>query len=299
MNTVDVVTLRDPDGGVEATFVPSVGMIATSLTDGGVELLGQGRGLDAYASGGEFMGIPIMHPWANRLADNTYHAVDCSVTLTPDSFGVQTDKKGLLIHGLLTAYRGWRVTHRSGHELSADLDFAADASLMAGFPFPHRLEVEIRLRDRVLSFRTVLTATADSAVPVCFGFHPYFQLPEVHRADWILEVPAMRHLHLDEMSLPTGDVTREAARTEALGHRVFDDGYDDVDTGAVFAVSGGGRRIEVHFDAGYPAAQIYAPADQDVICFEPMTAPTDALRRGGYRTVMPGGAMSAAFSIHV
>jgi galactose mutarotase-like enzyme len=84
-----------------------------------------------------------------------------------------------------------------------------------------------------------------------------------------------------------------------LGDKTFDDGYDEVADGAVFAVSGGGRRIEVHFDEGYPAAQIFAPPGEDVVCFEPMTAPTDALRRDGYRSARPGGSAVAVFSIRV
>ena len=48
------------------------------------------------------------------------------------------------------------------------------------------------------------------------------------------------------------------------------------------------RRLEVRFEQGYPAAQIFAPAGETVICFEPMAAPTDALRRGGYRCARPG-----------
>ena len=49
-------------------------MIATSLSDDGVELLGQRRGLDAYLSAGKTMGIPILYPWANRLSANSYTA---------------------------------------------------------------------------------------------------------------------------------------------------------------------------------------------------------------------------------
>ena len=47
--------------------------------------------------------------------------------------------------------------------------------------------------------------------------------------------------------------------------------------------------MTVAFDAGYPCAQIYAPAGEPVICFEPMTAPTNALVSGtGLRTVGAG-----------
>ncbi len=51
--------------------------------------------------------------------------------------------------------------------------------------------------------------------------------------------------------------------------------------------------------AGYPAAQVFAPAGETVICFEPMAAPTDALRRGGYRPARPGEQDTTVFSINV
>ena len=68
---------------------------------------------------------------------------------------------------------------------------------------------------------------------------------------------------------------------------------------AVFAVEGGGRRIEVAFEEGYPVAQVYAPPDQDFICFEPMTAPTALASGDGLRHAEPGATFSAAFSIDV
>jgi galactose mutarotase-like enzyme len=46
---------------------------------------------------------------------------------------------------------------------------------------------------------------------------------------------------------------------------------------------------------------VYAPADDDVIAYEPMTAPTNALVDGGeaLRLVPPGERYRAAFSITV
>jgi len=68
----------------------------------------------------------------------------------------------------------------------------------------------------------------------------------------------------------------------------------------VFALEGGGRRIELAFEEGYPVAQVYAPPDQDFICFEPMTAPTNALASGdGLRFAEPGKTFAARFSISV
>ncbi|HUB54114.1 MAG TPA: aldose 1-epimerase, partial [Mycobacterium sp.] len=272
--------------------------IGISLTDSGVELLGQRRGLDAYVANGKTMGIPILYPWANRLGANTYTAEGTTVTLTAGEHGVRTDPNGLPIHGVLAAYPNWRVTHESANELTAEVDFG-DQELLASFPFPHRLALTVSLFERTLRVRTSVTPSGEKAVPLCFGFHPYLRLPDVPRDQWIIETPPLRHLKLDERGLPTEEATLQPASTEPLGDKAFDDGYDEVAEGAVFAVSGGGRRIEVHFEEGYPAAQVFAPPGEDVVCFEPMTAPTDALRRGGYRTAEPGDWGIAQFSIRV
>jgi len=296
---VHPVTLRDSSSNLEAQFVPDAGMIGVSLTDSGVELLGQRRGLDAYVTNGKTMGIPILYPWANRLGANTYTAEGTTVTLTPGQHRVRADPNGLPIHGVLAAYPGWRITTESADDLTVELDFGADPELLASFPFPHLLAVTVRLAGQTLTVRTMVTPTGDDAVPLCFGFHPYLQLPGVSRDQWIIETPQLRRLRLDGQGLPTGETTPQPAVTERLGDKAFDDGYDEVADGAVFAVSGGGRRIEVHFEEGYPAAQIFAPPGEDVVCFEPMTAPTDALRRGGYRSARPGGSAVAVFSIRV
>jgi galactose mutarotase-like enzyme len=296
---VHPVTLRDSSSNLEAQFVPDAGMIGVSLTDSGVELLGQRRGLDAYVTNGKTMGIPILYPWANRLGANTYTAEGTTVTLTPGQHRVRADPNGLPIHGVLAAYPGWRITTESADELTVELDFGADPELLASFPFPHLLAVTVRLAGQSLTVRTAVTPTGQKAVPLCFGFHPYLQLPGVSRDQLIIETPPLRWLRLDERGLPTGATTPQPALTEALGDKAFDDGYDEVADGAVFAVSGGGRRIEVHFEQGYPAAQIFAPPGEEVICFEPMTAPTDALRRGGYPSARPGESAVAQFSIRV
>lgn len=293
------VLLRDPSSGLTATFVPGAGMIGTSLCDDGVELLGQRRGLAAYVSAHKTMGIPLLYPWANRLSGNGYRVGDTEVPLTPGTGGVHADGHGAPIHGTLAGDPGWRVTAQSASALTAELDFGARPELLASFPFPHLLSLAVTLTDRTLTVRTTVSATGDAAVPLCFGFHPYLQLPDVPRGQWRIETPPMRSRLVDAHGLPTGATEPRPATAEALGDNVFDDGFDEVATGAVFAVSGGDRRIEVHFEHGYPAAQIYAPATEDVICFEPMAAPTDALRRGGYRVARPDEPGVAQFAIRV
>jgi aldose 1-epimerase len=299
MPELESVTLRDPSSALTATYFPGAGMIGTSLSDGGTELLGQRRGLQAYLSAGKTMGIPLLFPWANRLSAKTYVVDGETVTLAPDAYGLRPDNNGLPIHGLLAAYPGWQAEQVSDQKLTAELDFGARPELLESFPFPHLLELTIELLDRILTVTTTVTPTADKTVPLVYGYHPYLQLAGVPRAEWQIETPTMRHLAVDDTGIPTGATADWPAAAEPLGDRVFDDGFDQVRDGAVFAVSGDGRRLEVRFEQGYPAAQIFAPAGEPVICFEPMAAATDALRSGGYRSAQPGEPDTTVFSIKV
>jgi galactose mutarotase-like enzyme len=112
-------------------------------------------------------------------------------------------------------------------------------------------------------------------------------------------MPAMRRLALDEQKVPTGAAEDAPAFGGPLEDTDLDGGFDRVPEGATFAVSGGGRRVVVRFEAGYPCAQVYAPAGKDLVCFEPMTAPANALRTGAYAVAAPGRPYTAAFSIEV
>ncbi len=293
------VTLRDPSSSVTATYVPAAGMICTSLADDGVELLGQRRGLDAYVADGKTMGIPLLYPWANRLSANIYEVDGTEVALTVGSGGVRADAHGLPIHGVLAAYPGWVVTAGSENTLNAELDYGANPRLLASFPFPHVLAQQITLADRTLTIESTVTPTTPASVPLCFGYHPYFTIPDVAREEWRLTTPTMRRLPVDDRGIPTGASQDWTGTTGPLGDTTYDDGFDEVSDGAVFALAGGDRRIEVTFEMGYPAAQLFAPPGEELVAIEPMTAPTDALRRGDYRSATKGNPETLRFSIKV
>ena len=105
---------------------------------------------------------------------------------------------------------------------------------------------------------------------------------------------------LDENLIPTGEVETPDFRRGALDERSLDEGYVMPERPRPFSVSGGGRTLGVEFLEGYTHAQVFAPAGKDLICFEPMTAPANALRsHEGLRLAPPGEPFSAAFRITV
>ncbi|KUI28657.1 aldose epimerase [Mycobacterium sp. IS-1496] len=299
MAEIEPVTLHDPSSSVTATYVPTAGMICTSLADDGVEFLGQRRGVQAYITSGKTMGIPILYPWANRLSATKYAIDGGVVTLTPGVAGVRTDEHGVPIHGVLGAYPGWVVVEQTADTLVAEVNWSDRPRLLATFPFPHVLTMAVTLADRTLTVETTVTPSAATPVPLCYGYHPYLQIPDVPRAQWRLRSPAMRRLAVDTWGLPTGATEPWAGGDAPLGDTELDDGFDQVGDGAVFVLSGGDRRVQVTFEKGYPAAQLFAPGSDDLIAVEPMAAPTDALRRENHRVAVPGEPDTSRFSIRI
>lgn len=275
-------------------MAPELAMVVASLRHDGEELLGPRGGLEAYADTGSTMGIPLLHPWANRLGGFDYSFGGREARLDSDSPDVKLEEHGLPIHGLRGALTGWSVVEAGAERAVAGLDYAGSPA----FPFPHRIEVAIELVDTTLALTTTLTADGGVGVPLCFGHHPYLRLPGVPRADWDIRVPVAERLVLDDRMLPTGERVPAGSLDGLLGERTFDDAFTYAPNGGAFAVAGGGRRIEVTFDRGYPYAQLFAPDFDDVICFEPMTAPADALRRGP-PAVAAGEAFSARFTVAI
>jgi aldose 1-epimerase len=298
------VSLRDEQAQLEATFLPGAGMLCRSLCHRGEELLAQNRGVEAYVERGKTMGIPLLYPWANRLAGFEYAIAGRTVAVPRDISRVALDGGGLPIHGVIGGRLEWElsgVPSPGAQSLTARLSWSESRpELFEVFPFRHDLHYRARLEGGRLEVEVTVQACGKDTVPVAFGFHPYLSLPGVPRERWEVELPAMRRLALDERQIPTGPERALPSQVFALAGHAFDDGFDSVTEPAHFAVTAGTRRIALDFLGGYPCAQVFAPPPSQFICFEPMTAPANALRSGaGLRLLAPGESYCAAFAVSV
>lgn len=296
---LQAVRITSPGEELTAAFVPGANLVGSSLTHRGVELLHLGQGVAAYAEHGKTMGIPLLHPWANRLAGPEYAVGDQRVTLPPPAGRYATDPNGLPIHGALPGLLRWDVADVSADRFTARLEWRGSA-LEALFPFPHRLEVTAQAGDDALRLQTCLQPTGSVSVPVSFGYHPYLTVPEIPRGEWEVELGATEQLITDDRMIPTGERRPLVRRRFRLGDDSWDDGLAGLDPPPEFRVAGGPLALTVRFEQGYDFAQVFAPPGQDLICFEPMTAPTNALVAGRDLVLAaPGGEYRAAFSISV
>jgi len=282
-------------GRYEATFRPDVAMLCTSLKFKDVEYVAWPRTIEEFQHG-RATALPLVHPWANRLAHWEYEAAGTTVDL--HGLELPVDANGLPMHGNLLG-AAFDVEQSRDGRIVARLDYGAHPDKLRAFPFPHAITVDARLHPtRGLNVVTHVTATSETPVPISFGWHPFLQLPGAPRAQWELRWPACEHVEVDEHILPTGTQRPLAASRAPLADQSFDDHYA-LGADRTFAISVGRHVVSLEFDAAYPYAQLFAPPDRDLVAIEPMTATIDALGRGLTPLVAPGNRFSAAFSIRI
>jgi aldose 1-epimerase len=250
------------------------------------------------------MGIPLLYPWANRLAGWNYNIAGQAVAVPHDPTRISRDDNGLPIHGVIGGRQAWELTSvpsPGAQALTALLRWdESHPELFEVFPFHHDLRYEARFAAGRLEIEVTVDANGEDTVPVAFGFHPYLSLPGAPRERWLVELPGMRHLTLDEHQIPVGPADTLPASRLQLAEREFDDGFDSVADPARFSVEASGRRIALELLEGYLCAQVYAPSPRPFICFEPMTAPANALRSGtGLRLLAPGERHRATFAVSI
>lgn len=310
---IAVVRLSDAARATEVAIARSVGNMAYRFRIAGDDIL-----WFPYTSPAElkdkpaFCGIPFLAPWANRLDGDAYWANGRHYQLNATLGNLRRDPHQLPIHGLLNFSPYWELVEAGADDASAwstsRLEFARHPELMAQFPFAHTIVMTHRLRRGELEVETAIENHSVEPLPVAVGCHPYFRLPGVARDEWLVHMAARDHLALNDMLIPTGERRPvEFSDPYRLKSAVLDDVFAnlirDSDGCARFWVQGGGRRLTVTYGPKYTVAVVYAPAGKDFICFEPMSAITNAFNLahagiyGELQSVAPGEVWRESFRI--
>ena len=312
---VTVMRLSDGVRGQSVSIAVSIGNTAYEFRNGGDEVLWfPFAGLAEFQAKPAFCGIPFLAPWANRLDGESYWVNGRHYQLNPSLGNLRRDAHQSPIHGLLNFSPYWNPVSSGADDASAwatsQLEFARHPDLMGQFPFAHTITLTHRLREGSLEVETAIENHCGEPLPVAVGHHPYFQLAGVPRDEWMVHLAARDHLQLNEMQIPTGERSPMKVPDPYSLHGVaLDDVFSnlirDPDGKARFWVEGGGRRITVAYGAKYTVAIAYAPTGKDFICFEPMSAITNAFNLahagvyGELQSIAPGEIWRESFWISV
>ncbi len=285
-------------GPVRADIIGGDLLSVSSLRYRGVELLADPSPLPlGYRVHAERTGITLLHPWANRLGADSFAFAGVRARLDgTDPHRLSRDAHGLAIHGL-RAPQPWRPVQVSAQSAVASLTWLEESA----FPYAHQTVVRFELSadgddGATLTVATTIAALGASAVPVAFGWHPYFRC-DLGAA---IDLPRMDMLDSDGAGLPNGQFAPQEPTTIQRGDQGLDDGVAGLSPSAEMVLHNAEETIAVVFGAGYRWGQIFAPTDAPIVSFEPMAAPTNALCHGADLAVAePERPFEAAFSVRI
>jgi aldose 1-epimerase len=321
-----VVRLSDHSAQTAVAISPSAGNVAFEMRVKGRNALWfPFDSIDEFkASGHGRAGIPFLGPWANRLDEQAFYANGRRFAFDMDIGNVRGD---VPIHGLLMETDRWQVVEVGADASSAwvtsRLDFYRDPLWMKQFPFAHVVYHTHRVRDGILEVVTRIESLTSDPMPVAIGFHPYFQLSDSDRTDWMVSIGARRRWLLAAIKAPYGEtegIDRLLPRPDAVAvkdHKlddVFDDLVRDANGCAAMSVWSATQRIDVEVGPNYRCMVVYAPEPEALrqggmarpgsfVCLEPMAGISNSMNlahRGLYQDlqyIAPGGVWEESFRV--
>jgi aldose 1-epimerase len=314
-HNIPIVRLRDTAHAVEVSILPSLGNRAYQMKVHGQNILYYPSGeLSEHAKNPSLGGVPFLAPWADLLDEQAFWANGKRYRFNMNLGNVRGERP---IHGLLTDSPLWQITEvaadaHSAH-ITSRLEFWKYPDLMAQWPFAHEYEMTYSLADGVLEVKISMANLSTDAMPIAIGFHPYFQIPDIPRDEWVAHLPARIHVVADNYQIPTGEMRPlDIPNPLPLQGQTLDDGFTDLERDAEglahFRIESGGKTIETIFGPKYPVATIYLPAlppgeTREFICIEPLTAMINGVnlaRQGKYsglQTVAAGDKWTESFWI--
>lgn len=290
-----MVRIHDADTSV--SIDPDFGNNARSMLVRGQEFIWTPQPWTAPALGG----VPLLAPWANRLDGESYLANGNRYLLNAGLGNLRFDAHHLPIHGLLAFANEWHVVRLEPSSVTSRLDFWRSAKRMAQFPFAHAIEMTHRVTANTLQIETAVENLCDEPIPLCIGYHPYFQLTDSPRDEWKVRIAVRQQVGLSDKFIPTTE--RKAFDPDSpvtLAGTAFDTVFTDL-TGGDFSIEGRSQRISVRFGPKFPVAIVYAPPERSFVCIEPMTALTNAFNdpASALQHVAPGETWRESFWISV
>ncbi len=302
VETVDGLTvamLRDSVSDIVVRVAPELGNNSYEMTVRGQPVFWSPyRTLAEFRAKPAHLGNPFLWPWANRIDGMAYWVRGKKYLLNEELGNLRPGPNRTPIHGLLVYSNLWRVASHGadakGAFVTSRLEFWRRPELMAQFPFAHTVEMTYRLTEGRLDVETAVENLSDEPMPVSLGFHPYFQITDAPRDEWTVTLAARRRHVLNEKLIPTGETAplpypKKLSLKGVTLDDVMDELERDADGWARFRVEGRRQRITVEYGGAYGVAVVYAPAGRGFICFEPMTAITNAFNatHAGWYREMP------------
>ncbi len=213
----------------------------------------------------------VMVPFSNRIANGQFSFNGQSVTLVPNYPAASAQHP---IHG--HGWTGqWQIVAKSEDTLHLRYEHPGGR-----WPWLYVCDQIMTLTPDGYLHRVSITNTGEITMPAGLGFHPYFPRSK-----------AKLHTSFDGFWQTSGDGLPTRWISKVGPYCLSDDDpVDTVFTGrkSPLLIDWPQHQLIIEPDFDLPETHIFAPAGEDYFCIEPVSHITDAINRGGLRTVEAG-----------
>lgn len=243
----------------------------------------------------------IMLPYSNRIKDAAF-------TWKGETYQLENQEKHA-IHGDVRD-RPWTVTSQSGQQIVLEIESQDFPDF--NFPFPISAKCVYKLSENQLSITLAVTNKSESAIPLGFGLHPYFntRLGGENDSARVRFSAQGYYPYQGETPLPEGPPV-------SIPEDFCYDSLEDIRTGIDHCYSGWNGKaliawpqskveLRIQCEEIYSHAIFFTPPDKDFFAFEPATMCTDgfnALEHGqqdtGVQSIDAGETLTAECSLFV
>ncbi len=234
-------------GPCQAQLSPQRGAIVTSLKLDDIEALYLDRATFDDSTRNVRGGIPMLFPICGPTAEPTYRWKEGEHTMKQHGFARNLE---------------WRVIDL-GRSYAA-LELEDSEATHDQYPFAFRYQLEYRVSPHGLRIGQVISNLGEEAMPLQFGFHPYFLVGEKSKLQFNL--PVRRYLD-----------NKSEAQGEFQG---FDFSRDEIDWSfpsptsprSGFTDPERGLKIEIESDPLYKVLVFWTPRETPFVCLEPWSS---------------------------
>lgn len=222
-------------------------------------------------------GIPILFPFAGRLAG--------------DAFDLNGQRLTLPQHGFARKLP-WRIAGTETTDAAAiTLVLEHSEATLQVWPFRFRLQFRYELGDGALTLRERFENFGPGPMPMHPGLHPYFRVDDWTKRQARLETTATR-TYDNRAGRP-----RVLVGPVELGSGEIDLQLLDHGTNHVRLTRPGKAAIDLQYDDPDTVVTVWTQPGRDFVCVEPWTRPSDAVNRGEALLVPPGGVYETRLTI--
>jgi galactose mutarotase-like enzyme len=269
--------LVDRDADAEVLLAPIRGGMVTGFRVGADDLLFIDRATLRDLSQNVRGGIPILFPFAGRLADDTLILDDQRLPMAQHGFA-----RRMAWHIAGTATDG---------AASITLTLESSEATLASWPFPFRLTFRYQLRDGALTIHQQFTNPGERAFTIHPGLHPYFFVENARKS--AAAVNSDGTVAYDNRSGITGplafplDLAAGEIDLQILDQRASTVGLTRPEGPPLILTLGPEERV----------VTVWTLPGRDFVCVEPWTRRSNAVNAGQGLVVAPGASFETSFAI--